>query len=462
MSATRALARNVSRLTFQDLSPRAVEAGKLAVLDAVGNAIGGYPLSLSPIFLNIAKNMGGGREEATLIGDGTRVSSPLAAFGNTALTSMLDYSDRASTSLAVCAALAVGEPRRISGKELIVSVVAGSEAEARISRSMDMSDEQARRLGRTKPVQWENITVFEAAGAAGRALGLDEDQMLSAIGMTGIYCPVPAGYKWLGDEGLIPRKDIKQGWGWMGMTGTFAAVTAQSGLKMLQENNILDGDKGLWLLLGMDVFREEKLTADFGPPYYIEDFSTKAYPGCTVTHTAMVGARALVKEGNVALDDIERIDVITNADFGVGFHEKEPDRLCDQEFSMPYQVSAALFAGDKGPNWYSDRVARSPEIADMKQRVTLSFDQEAHDARHLWMSKVVIHTKSGRHYSKRVDGPTNTLSDNEVREKFITTASQVIDQGQADKLRNTIENLEKVEDISELVGLLHAPTPRGA
>jgi 2-methylcitrate dehydratase PrpD len=176
----------------------------------------------------------------------------------------------------------------------------------------------------------------------------------------------------------------------------------------------------------------------------------------------MVGARALVKEGNVALDDIERIDVITNADFGVGFHEKEPDRLCDQEFSMPYQVSAALFAGDKGPNWYSDRVARSPEIADMKQRVTLSFDQEAHDARHLWMSKVVIHTKSGRHYSKRVDGPTNTLSDNEVREKFITTASQVIDQGQADKLRNTIENLEKVEDISELVGLLHAPTPRGA
>ncbi len=295
MSATRTLARNISRLAYEDLSPRAVKAGKLAVLDAVGNAIGGYPLSLSPIFLNIAKNMGGGREEATLIGDGTRVSAPLAAFGNTALTSMLDYSDRASTSLAVWAALAAGEPRGISGKELITSVVAGSEVVARISRSMDMSDDQARRLGRTKPVQWENITVFEAAGAAGRALGLDEEQMLSTMGMTGIYCPVPAGYKWLGDENLLPRKDIKQGWAWMGMTGTFAAVTAQSGLKMLQENNILDGDKGLWLLLGMDIFKEEELTADFGPPYHVEGFSTKAYPGCTVTHTAMVGTRALVQ-----------------------------------------------------------------------------------------------------------------------------------------------------------------------
>ena len=461
MSATRTLARNISRLAYEDLSPRAVEGGKLGVLDAVGNAIGGYPLSLSSIFLNIAKNMGGGREEATLIGDGTRVSAPVAAFGNTALTSMLDYSDDVHSSLAVMAALAAGEPRGISGKELITSVVAGCEVVARISRSMDMSDDQARRLGTNKSSQWENITVFEAAGAAGRALGLDEEQMLSTMGMTGIYCPVPAGYKWLGDENLLPRKDIKQGWAWMGMTGTFAAVSAQSGLQMLQENNILDGDKGLWLLLGMDIFKEGELTADFGPPYNIEDFFAKAYSGCAVTHTAIVGTRALIKENNVALDDIGHIDVVSSRSHAIGFHDQEPARLCDREFSMPYQVSAAILAGDNGPNWYSDKVAKSPEVADMIQRVTLSFDEEAEEARDLWMSKVTIRTKSGQQYFKRVDGPITTQSDDELREKFITTTSQVIDRGQVDKLMSTIENLEKVGNISELVDLLRVSAPKG-
>ena len=179
-----------------------------------------------------------------------------------------------------------------------------------------------------------------------------------------------------------------------------------------------------------------------------------------MTHTAMVGTRALVKENNVALDDIEHIDVTTNRAFGVGFHEKEPERLCDREFSIPYQVSAAILAGDKGPNWYSDKVAKSPEFAEMVQRVTLSFDEEAEEAHDLWMSKVIIRTKSGRQYSKRVDGPTNTRSDDEVREKFITTTSQVIDRGQVDKLMSTIENLEKVGNISELAGLLRVSAPR--
>ena len=123
---------------------------------------------------------------------------------------------------------------------------------------------------------------------------------------------------------------------------------------------------------------------------------------------------------------------------------------------MPYQVSAALLAGDKGPNWYSDEVSKNAEVAALKERVTLSFDNEAHEARHLWMSKIAIHTKSGRHYNKRVDGPVNTRSDDEVREKFVTTTSQVIDRERADKLKNTIENLENVEDITELASLLHA------
>ena len=461
MSTTRTLASYLSNLKYEDLPPQIVEKGKIAIMDVLGNSIGGYPLRFSKTFLDVAKDSGGGQGEATLIGDGTRVSIPLAAFGNGALSTMLDYSDiyRSDSgrciswpgALAVPAALAAGEARGISGKELITSVVAGYECMARILHSMDMS------LERVQKLNGETVSVFASAGAAGRALGLGEDEMLSTLGMAGIYTPVPALNKWISDEGLTPRKDIKQGWGWMCMTGAFAAICARSGLKMLQENNILDGEKGLWVMLGMDVFKEERITEGLGQTYHIQQFISKAYPGCAITFTAIAGVADLVKDHRIDLGDIERIEVITNKQDGIGCDDHEPVGLSDMEFSMPYQVSASLFAGDGGPNWYSDSTAKSREVTDMAKRVTLDFDEECEQVfrdTHLRMSKVAVLTKSGQRYNKRVDRYAVAQSADEIRNKFIATTSQVIERAQIDKILTTVDNLEGVERVSELIDLL--------
>ena len=466
MSATKTLANYLARLNYEDLPPEVVEKGKLAILDTLGNCIGGYPLSSSKTFLDLSKDLGGGREDATLIGDGTRVSVPLAAFGNGALSTMLDYCDFVFSeskrcpawlaALAVPGALAAGEARGISGKELIVSVVAGYEGSARIVDSMDMTEEAAQK------VCGETVSVFAAAGAAGRALGLDEDGMLSTLGMAGMYTPVPALYKWSRDEGVTPRKDIKQGWAWMCMTGTFAAVSAQKGLKMLQENNILDGDRGLWRMLGMDIFREERLTAGLGRTYHIMNYRTKFTPGPAPTHSGIEGATGLVNDHNIDLGDIDKIEVITNKGGAIGFDDQSPVTVIDREFSVPYQVSAALLAGNKGPNWYMDKTAKSPELVDLIRRVTLSFDDECEQnwiERRIRTSKVSVSTKSGQRFSTRVEHPRYGQSSEEIRNKFITTISQVVDKHQVDKILSTIGNLEDVSRVAELVDLLHFPTP---
>ena len=467
MSTTRTLASYASNLKYEDLPQSVVEKGKLAILDALGNAIGGYPVGLSATFLDLAKDMGGGRAEATLIGDGTKVCVPMAAFANGALSTMLDYADSHSNesgrssawmgALAVPAALAAGESMEISGKELITSVVAGYEVAARIVHSMDKTSEQADR------VRGSTLSVFAAAGAAARALGLDDDEYLSALGMAGVYTPVPASYKYLGAEGLTPRKDIKQGWSWMCMTGTFAAVSAQKGLKMLQDNHILDGERGLSEMVGMDIFKEEELTAGLGQTYYIQQFGSKFYPGCSVTHTAMAGAEGLVRDHSIDPRNVEGIEVITNRYEGIGFDDREPVTAPDREFSIPYQVSAVLLAGNRGPDWYSDSTAKSPEVTDMMKRVTLSFDEECDQVfreSHLRMSKVTILTKDGQRYSRRVDQAGRVRNAEEVRDKFITTICQVIDREQVDKILSTVEALEGAERLSELIDLLRVPTPR--
>ena len=217
MSVTRTLASYLSNIKYDDLPPEVVEKAKLAIFDTLGNMIGGYPLSLSTTFLELAKDLGGGRGEATLIGDGTKVSVPLAAFGNGALASMLDYNDgyrnesgklsAVPGALSVTGALSAGEPRGISGQELISSVVAGYECMARIVQSMDMSWEQEQK------VKGQTVSVFAAAGAAGRALALGEDEMLSAPGHGRDIHSVPAGHKYLSHEGLTPRRGHKAGLG---------------------------------------------------------------------------------------------------------------------------------------------------------------------------------------------------------------------------------------------------------
>ena len=456
MSATRTLAGYASRLKYEDLPPPVVAQGKLQILDALGNAIGAYPLPLSSTFLALAKSVGGGREESTLIGDGSKVSIPLAALGNGALTTMMDYTAERGV-LGVPAALAAGEVSDISGKELIASVVAGYETVSRITDSMSQTPEQALRLAGS------TVSVFAATAAAGRALGLDELGMLSAFSMAGIYTPVPAGYKWLNDEGLLPRKDIKQGWSWMCMTGTFAAVSAWKGLRALQENNILDGDKGLWRMLGNDIFDEDAMTEGLGESYKILQFGSKAWPGCGATHPSMEVVTRLVKEHDIAPGDIERIDVTGHKSYALGLHDQEPEGLCDREFSIPYQVAASLLAGDRGANWYTDATAARPDLVNLARRVKLSLEGDgegiAHD-RSLLATSVEIVTKSGTRYSGDSDEMRMARGAEELTNKFVAATRQVIDQRQVDRIQNAVDNLETVGKISELIEMLRIPSPK--
>lgn len=275
-----------------------------------------------------------------------------------------------------------------------------------------------------------------------------------------MYTPVPAGYKWIGDEGLTPRKDIKQGWAWMTMVGVFAAVSAEKGLQMLQENNILDGDHGLWRMLGMDIFRDEEVTAGLGERFHVLRFATKSFPGCAVTHTAMAGVTDLVRDQRLAPDDIEAVHVVTNRAGGIGFEDQAPARLVDREFSMPYQVAAAVLAGTKGPGWYSEELAGGDGFRDMERRVSLGFDEESEQVyrdTHARISKVILSTRDGRSFRTRVDDTDRYTDWDGVLAKFMDTTTQVITREHAESIAEAVKGLDSMASISQLMGLLKVP-----
>ena len=109
----------------------------------------------------------------------------------------LDYEDVVlytihAGPIVIPAALAVGEKLNVSGKDFILSVVLGYEIGTRIGLSMQPSAE------RGSKVWGQQYTPFAACVTAGKLLGLNEEQMDIAFGVTGTYATVPSAYKYFG------------------------------------------------------------------------------------------------------------------------------------------------------------------------------------------------------------------------------------------------------------------------
>ena len=140
-TVTRQLATFASDLRYQKLPSEAVAAAKIAVLNIVAAALGGAQTRIGRLHTGLAKETGGGIKDATLIGDGTRVSRPMAAYANGGLAFALDYEDVCqyvihAGPIVIPAVLAVGESLGASGKAMIAGVVAGYELGTRIGWSM--------------------------------------------------------------------------------------------------------------------------------------------------------------------------------------------------------------------------------------------------------------------------------------------------------------------------------------
>jgi 2-methylcitrate dehydratase PrpD len=173
---TRTLCRYAVDTKFDDLPSEVVEKAKICILNILGVEFGGYKTRIGQLHVQLAKDFGGGIPEATIVGDGTKVSVPLAAYANGNLGFALDYEDMIRYILhagyiSVAASLAVGEKVKASGKDFITAIVLAYEVTSRIAMSMQPTPEHGSKV-------WgEQYTPFAAVVPAGKLLGLDEEQM---------------------------------------------------------------------------------------------------------------------------------------------------------------------------------------------------------------------------------------------------------------------------------------------
>ena len=455
---TRILAKFLHRLGYRDLSKHDVAVTKSLLLDYIGYAVCSVEEKPARILQGLAAEMGG-PPEATIIGTAQRTGAVWASLVNGSMGHIteLDDTHRGTQShmgdSVLPAALAVGEKTGANGKDVLAAIVAGYDCGLRAGYSV-MPGHYFK--------GWHpsgTINAFGAAMAAGKILGLDEDQLLHCIGL--------AGTQTAGNVAHIPvrgmSKDLNPGKG--AFNGVFSAFLARDGFTGCFD--IFESEKG-FMALYADRSRPEKLIGNLGKPFLVGEVAHKKYPGCYHLHSSRVAAMDIAREHGLRAADIKRVVARFQAIGAFYIDDPVPwigiKGLYGPRFSMQFQIALALCEGEDGM-WasYDDEYVlkkmKDRRVRQVMKRIKLVPDKGFDK---IWPDKqpavVTITAMNGKSYTKRVDVPVgepeNPMSEAEIERKFDILAGSRFSPRRVARIKSAVDDLEKLKDISKLTRLL--------
>jgi 2-methylcitrate dehydratase PrpD len=458
MGETRVLSDFIARTNYNDLPSHVVENAKDRIGDIIACGFAGCKTLEGNILIDMMREIGG-REEATVIGDRTRLSFMQAAQVNRVLTNMADYDDDLHyichmTTVLVPVALAIGERFGASGKEIINSYVLGCETVIRIRNAID-------------PTVEAFYTTFERVDAglhlgvtatAGKLLGLNGDQMADAFGLTGLMRPTRVTRPDWAKKGM-PR--------WMKVTngdiiipGIHSVFLAKKGFP--GDRCILDQERNFGACVGSDRYDATKLTRALGGEFGIQKIGFKFYPACRYMSPTLDAVAAIVSENKVKPENVEQVIVRVQKLVSDNFAIYEPEYMIRAQFSIPYGVTMVIMGEPKGPNWYREELLFDPKVREFQHKVKLVEDPIATKQfypDYKAPSTVQILMRNGTRYSETIEypkgEPENPFSKQDHIDKLTTMALWIgLQQEQIGELINTIYSLEEVDHISKLTRLL--------
>ncbi|HBW33847.1 MmgE/PrpD family protein [Desulfosporosinus sp. BICA1-9] len=440
------LARFIKQLNFESLPDEVVLATKNAFLDWLGSAAAGAQREPGRIVLSIVEELGG-KEEATLISTGEKTSSILAAMVNGAISHIVELDDVHKASIIhagapiIPAALAAVEKIGAGGRELIEGIVAGYEVAIRIGEAVTPAHYYYWHTTAT-------VGTFGAAAAAGKILGLSEEQLVHTLGTAGTQA---AGlWEFLADGAM--SKHLHPGKA--ALNGLLAALLARQGFT--GASRILEGEKGFVRATAKE-YDLSKITNGLGQSYKIVENCIKIHASCRHTHHAIDLVLDLVKKHGLTPAQIAKIIVRTYPIALDLTGNYQPDTLYAAKFSLPFCVALAAKQRKAGLRDFNELTLVDPSIRTLMSRVELIADQEVtalYPAK--WPAIVEITDLAGQIYTQRTDypagDPENPISQAELEHKFRELASSHFGVPRVEMLVAAIRQLEDITNLSGLLG----------
>jgi 2-methylcitrate dehydratase PrpD len=455
MDASYSFARNFINTKYENLPSEVVEATKKEILDLLGVALGGINQPGATHVCELVKEWGG-KEESSIIGSKQKVPAPNAAQANATMAHTLDFDDVHEAAVmhpgiaSIPVVMAVGEAQgNLSGKEFITSTALGVDMMCRLALATTPGK---------SPIDlgWHLTTLFGfmgSAATAARAMHLNEEKIVDAIGIG--YHQSAGNGQCVKDGALTKRL----GPGFAVKGGITAALMAKAGVTGAK--NSLEGEWGLYKQYMDGDYSPEILTADLGKRFEGVNVAIKPYPCCRGIHPAIDAALALVVETNIQSRDIKGIVLsVTDAHLKLLClpldAKRSPRSPVDAQFSIPWGVASAIVGRHVGLDDFTDGAIKNREVLELTQKIEVEVDNTLHKPGPE-PTRVKVITKDGKAFINVVENPLGSLerpmSFDDCTRKFSDCAKS-LDAGRIDRIIQLVGQLERLEDIQEIIRLL--------
>ena len=520
-AVTEALIRNILETRYEDIDKETVDHTKRRILDMIGCIIGGARCDGSEGLAGLAGSWSG-KTESRVLGYGYKgpahdVALVNAIFGRSfdwgPLTLVIEGDGKPGTiyvdgkplrrfanhitETTIPTALATGESKGITGKELITAIIAGDDLACRLHIANDRTppgQAPSPDMPPAAPSRGSSTTLGSTA-VAGRILGLNSDQLRAAfglsmfmggggggggMGMMGARAAAPqpstpkktettssqaANPGWLGVNDPYFKEQVARG-GYEEHVGTKmsngiearnsinAAQLAAAGWPGVREP-LFDERGGFYPSL-QACNRAERITDNLGKKFIVEQVF-KPWPGGRPTSAPTEAALIISKRHNINTDDIDEV-ILHLTPAAAAVHYSKPYIIGDYPpmnalWSFYYAVAGSLFRKASDNNNFVEKNIRDPKLQALIKKVKLA-DLDKDEG-----IELEVRMKDGQVYTEYVPRPLGEPYRPFPREallaKFMDQVrfSGLVDEGHAEKVIAMVEDLESVDDINRITEL---------
>lgn len=436
MPVSRAFADEIATTTFEDIPAPAVENIKRATLDNLAITFFSYDIVDRP-FAALARTLGGS-PQATIVGDGARVSAGLAAGVNAQMASDSDFEEQGPGvhmfAPISAMALAVGEMAGASGREVITATALGYELNTRVFDAATAT-ERVFSVYRGHP---RRHLYFNAAVVAARMLGLDIETIERAIGLAWVTATPPRMEVTfgLGNENayrVSPHLHACQ----IGLQSVLLAAEAGGGLPGIIEATIGDEYRAGVMLETTDRFRSVH-----------DRLSMKPRVGSWGFQGGLQLLAEIIEDEQLEPDEVEAM-VFRGPDIYVPFANPSPRTFWEAQGSIPLAFASLLLGIPSGKAWVDPERLGDPERAAIAARVTVAAHEDPE------MNEVEVRARGRKlvrsiHRSRFHGSPRDPLTRDDCTKKFLQQAVPVVGDAKAREIVQLVWNLDEVDDVAEL------------
>ncbi|HEX3487471.1 MAG TPA: MmgE/PrpD family protein [Micropepsaceae bacterium] len=438
MEVTRTLARYVVNSKLSDIPEAVKREGVRSILNWLGCAVGAAHHEAVDCALAALLPFAG-EAQASVLGRSEKTDILHAALMNGISSHVFDFDDTHLPTIihpsgpVASAIFALAEYKGLSGAELLHAFILGVEVECRIGNAVYPNHYD---------VGW-HITgttgVFGAAAAAGKLLGLNEQQMMWALGIAGTQS---SGFREMFGthcKSFHPGRAAQN--------GLAAALLAQR--NFTSSNQVIEAKRGFANVMSTKQ-DYSRITEGLGKTFEVTLNSYKPFACGIVIHPSIDGCVQLKKENGLNGTEVEKVE-LTVAPLVLELTGKRTPQVgLEGKFSVFHSCAVALLHGAAGEKEYSDAMVRDPKVIALRDRVDAKIDPKLRDDE----VYVRVTLKDGRKLEKYIEHAIGSkevpMTNEQLEAKFRGLADDILGADAAAQLLALAWRIEALPDAAEI------------